>query len=98
MDTSKQATRIRNMSYEINSPAAAPSGDEDALHSALPSFLAPLPADDDFDADDFAGPEPGFEPLVLPIQASGERLEENWLVAADGRFISTWRHAASLDA
>jgi hypothetical protein len=86
------------MSYEITSPAAAPSGDEDALHSALPLFLAPLAADDDFDADDFAGATPGFEPLVLPIQASGECLKAHWLVDANGLLISAWNHTESLDS
>jgi hypothetical protein len=85
------------MSYQRNTHTAAPAADEEALISALPSFLAPLEADDDFDVEDYSDAAPGFEPLVLPLHP-GDALSAHWMVASDGRLVSTWDKTSALDS
>jgi hypothetical protein len=86
------------MSYTTETNATAPTGDAGALYSALPAFFVPPAAGCGMEEDDLLGAVPGFDPLVLPVQASEEPLTAHWQVARDGRLICSWSDAGPLDS
>lgn len=55
----------------------------EALCAALPAFLAPEDLDDGPE-DAACEPQPGFEPLILPLQPG----TTPWTIASDGRLAA----------
>ena len=86
------------MSYATETNTTALTGDAGALYSILPAFFVPRAAGCGMEENDLPGPVPGFDPLVLPVQASEEPLTAHWHVARDGRLICSWGDAATLDS
>jgi hypothetical protein len=92
----KRLTRIEKMTYVTEPNATAPTGDAGALYSALPAFFVPPAAGRGTEEDDLLSAVPGFDPLVLPVQASEEHLTAHWHVARDGRLLCSWGEADPL--